>query len=351
MNRTIKDATVKRFPYDGHEQLRRHLADFIAAYDYGADPRPSRDLRPTKTSANGGPTNPNALPSTRSSQCRDETPRAVKVHLSAVPIEALRVERSDVEGIDLEATGLVVGPNLWDADICLPRVGTDVGWRYRTWRAVLATVIPLQLLARLTDHGRGLVLALSPLHAELCRDPLPEHLPFGMQSKAVRREATFTPSIDGARRLYKPLLKRGRDVHGREARLRRMRLTSVDYDEATLQRPTDLADLAARLCSGLTLRPCSCAAVGATLHRSMTTCRIHAAGRLLDGHPAERRDRATLQPRPAARLRTGVRPCHPRASSTWRRPRGDRRALTADPARDRRATASSGSRRRSPAGT
>ncbi len=27
MNRTIKDATVKRYHYDGHEQLRTHLAD------------------------------------------------------------------------------------------------------------------------------------------------------------------------------------------------------------------------------------------------------------------------------------------------------------------------------------
>ncbi len=27
MNRTIKDATVKRFHYDDHDQLRSHLAD------------------------------------------------------------------------------------------------------------------------------------------------------------------------------------------------------------------------------------------------------------------------------------------------------------------------------------
>lgn len=35
MNRTIKDATVKRFHYDSHEQLRRHLQDFVAAYNFG----------------------------------------------------------------------------------------------------------------------------------------------------------------------------------------------------------------------------------------------------------------------------------------------------------------------------
>jgi transposase-like protein len=34
MNRTIKDATVKRFHYDSHDQLRRHLDDFVAAYNF-----------------------------------------------------------------------------------------------------------------------------------------------------------------------------------------------------------------------------------------------------------------------------------------------------------------------------
>jgi hypothetical protein len=35
MNRTIKDATVKRFHYDDHDQFRQHLQDFIAAYNFG----------------------------------------------------------------------------------------------------------------------------------------------------------------------------------------------------------------------------------------------------------------------------------------------------------------------------
>jgi transposase-like protein len=34
MNRTIKDATVKRFYYETHDELRKHLADFVAAYNY-----------------------------------------------------------------------------------------------------------------------------------------------------------------------------------------------------------------------------------------------------------------------------------------------------------------------------
>ncbi|PTW46639.1 hypothetical protein C8N38_111123 [Rhodovulum kholense] len=31
MNRSIKQATVKRHHYDSHDQLRTHLADFMAA--------------------------------------------------------------------------------------------------------------------------------------------------------------------------------------------------------------------------------------------------------------------------------------------------------------------------------
>ena len=34
MNRTIKDATVKRFHYDSHEQLETHLANFVDAYNF-----------------------------------------------------------------------------------------------------------------------------------------------------------------------------------------------------------------------------------------------------------------------------------------------------------------------------
>lgn len=34
MNRTLKEATVKRYHYDSHDQLRQHLAAFLAAYNY-----------------------------------------------------------------------------------------------------------------------------------------------------------------------------------------------------------------------------------------------------------------------------------------------------------------------------
>jgi len=35
MNRTIKDATVRRYYYESHEQLRQHLANFVSAYNVG----------------------------------------------------------------------------------------------------------------------------------------------------------------------------------------------------------------------------------------------------------------------------------------------------------------------------
>ena len=46
MNRTIQDATVKRFYYESHEQLRRHLADFVAAYNFARRLKTLRGLTP-----------------------------------------------------------------------------------------------------------------------------------------------------------------------------------------------------------------------------------------------------------------------------------------------------------------
>lgn len=46
MNRTIKDATVRRFHYDDHEQLRRHLADFVQAYNFAKRLKTLKGLTP-----------------------------------------------------------------------------------------------------------------------------------------------------------------------------------------------------------------------------------------------------------------------------------------------------------------
>lgn len=46
MNRTIKDATVKRFYYESHDQLRTHLADFVAAYNFARRLKTLKGLTP-----------------------------------------------------------------------------------------------------------------------------------------------------------------------------------------------------------------------------------------------------------------------------------------------------------------
>lgn len=51
MNRTIKDATVKRFHYDSQDQLRQHLADFVSAYNFARRLETLCGPLPTKLSA------------------------------------------------------------------------------------------------------------------------------------------------------------------------------------------------------------------------------------------------------------------------------------------------------------
>ena len=46
MNRTIKDATVKRYRYDGHDQPRTHLQLFVDAYDHARRLKTLRGLAP-----------------------------------------------------------------------------------------------------------------------------------------------------------------------------------------------------------------------------------------------------------------------------------------------------------------
>ncbi|WP_238257950.1 integrase core domain-containing protein, partial [Methylobacterium gnaphalii] len=46
MNRTIKEATLKRYHDDSHDQLRRHLADFVGAYNFGRRLKRLRGLTP-----------------------------------------------------------------------------------------------------------------------------------------------------------------------------------------------------------------------------------------------------------------------------------------------------------------
>jgi transposase InsO family protein len=46
MNRTIKEATVKRYHYDSHQLFEQHLADFINAYNYARRLKTLKGLTP-----------------------------------------------------------------------------------------------------------------------------------------------------------------------------------------------------------------------------------------------------------------------------------------------------------------
>jgi transposase InsO family protein len=46
MNRTLKDATVRRYHYDSHDQLREHLETFLAAYNFAKRLKTLRGLSP-----------------------------------------------------------------------------------------------------------------------------------------------------------------------------------------------------------------------------------------------------------------------------------------------------------------
>jgi transposase InsO family protein len=46
MNRTIKEATVKRYHYETHDQLRQHLNNFVDAYNYGRRLKTLKGLTP-----------------------------------------------------------------------------------------------------------------------------------------------------------------------------------------------------------------------------------------------------------------------------------------------------------------
>jgi hypothetical protein len=46
MNRTIKEATVKCYHYETHEQLKEHMVQFLAAYNFAKRLKPLRGLTP-----------------------------------------------------------------------------------------------------------------------------------------------------------------------------------------------------------------------------------------------------------------------------------------------------------------
>jgi len=71
MNRTIKEATVRRFYYDSHDRLRAHSPISSTPTTSPSASRPSTGLRPTRQSAGYGPNGQIPSGSTQSITCRD----------------------------------------------------------------------------------------------------------------------------------------------------------------------------------------------------------------------------------------------------------------------------------------
>ena len=74
MNRTIKDATVKRYHYDTHDQLRTHLQLFVDAYNHARRLKTLRGLTPPSSSIKPGRKSHSASGSTRCTFLQDQTP-------------------------------------------------------------------------------------------------------------------------------------------------------------------------------------------------------------------------------------------------------------------------------------
>ena len=67
----IKDATVKRFYYETHDQLRTHLTDFVAAYNFARRLKILKGLTPYEYVCKFWTREPQRFTSIRSITCRD----------------------------------------------------------------------------------------------------------------------------------------------------------------------------------------------------------------------------------------------------------------------------------------
>ena len=63
MNRTIKEAMVKRYHYDSHDQLRQHLGDFVTAYNFARRLKTLKGLTPYEAICKAWQNDPNRFTS------------------------------------------------------------------------------------------------------------------------------------------------------------------------------------------------------------------------------------------------------------------------------------------------
>ena len=74
MNRTLKDATVRRYHYTSHDDLRRHVQLFLAAYNHARHLKALRGLTPYEFTCQAWTREPDRSGSIRHTTPRDRTP-------------------------------------------------------------------------------------------------------------------------------------------------------------------------------------------------------------------------------------------------------------------------------------
>jgi hypothetical protein len=80
MNRTLKEATVRRYHYDSNHQLRQHMQIFLDAYNFTKRLKTLNGLTPFESVCKAWTKEPNRFKSIRSSSLRDYTPRISVAH-------------------------------------------------------------------------------------------------------------------------------------------------------------------------------------------------------------------------------------------------------------------------------
>ena len=65
------EATVKRFHYDTHDELRSHLADFVSAYNFAKRLKTLKGLTPYEYICTAWTKDPERFTLNPSSKCRD----------------------------------------------------------------------------------------------------------------------------------------------------------------------------------------------------------------------------------------------------------------------------------------
>ena len=92
MNRAIKDATVKRFHYEAHDQLRSHLAAFVEAHNYPRRLKTLTGLTPYQAICKACTKSRKDAASAHTTKCRDRPFKADGIYWGGKQ----RIDRAEV---------------------------------------------------------------------------------------------------------------------------------------------------------------------------------------------------------------------------------------------------------------